>query len=164
MKRILLTVGLCFFIQNVPLLGQQAPATQPAKPQVHTQESQAAMTPSAALEQLKEGNARFSSNVTKKRDWSAKVLATAAGQFPFAAILACMDSRAPVESSSIRVWATRSVSGSPETSSMTTSSAASPTVMSETERRRSESTPQCVPRRGSRRSSANWCVHNRFGA
>jgi carbonic anhydrase len=55
------------------------------------------MTPSLALQQLKEGNDRFASNLTKRRDWSAKVLATANGQFPFAAILACMDSRAPVE-------------------------------------------------------------------
>jgi carbonic anhydrase len=55
------------------------------------------MTPSKALERLKAGNARFVSNSTKKRDWSAKVMATAAGQFPFAAVLACMDSRAPIE-------------------------------------------------------------------
>jgi carbonic anhydrase len=97
MKRVLMTVGVCFVLQSSPLMGQQTPATETAKPQVHTQESQAAMTPSAALDQLKEGNARFASNLTKKRDWSAKVLATASGQFPFAAILACMDSRAPVE-------------------------------------------------------------------
>ena len=97
MKRVLMTLGICFVLQNMPLMGQPAPATETAKPQVHTRESQAAMTPSVALQQLKEGNARFASNLTKKRDWSAKVLATASGQFPFAAILACMDSRAPVE-------------------------------------------------------------------
>ncbi|MGH7288020.1 MAG: carbonic anhydrase family protein [Myxococcota bacterium] len=67
------------------------------KPDVQTSESQAAMTPSLALERLKAGNARFASNATKPRDWSAKVVATASGQFPFAAVLACMDSRAPIE-------------------------------------------------------------------
>jgi carbonic anhydrase len=68
-----------------------------AQAQVQTQESQAAMTPAQALERLREGNARFTSNATKPRDWSAKVAATASGQFPFAAVLACMDSRAPIE-------------------------------------------------------------------
>lgn len=62
-----------------------------------TKESQAAMTPVAALERLKEGNARFVANTLKSRDWSAKVAATAAGQYPFAAVLGCMDSRAPIE-------------------------------------------------------------------
>ncbi len=67
------------------------------EPEVQTRESQAAMMPATALERLKAGNARFVSNATKKRDWSTKVTATASGQFPFAAILGCMDSRAPVE-------------------------------------------------------------------
>jgi len=62
-----------------------------------TAESQAAMTPARALEKLKAGNARFAENKTRSRDWTAKVAATAAGQYPFAAVLACMDSRAPVE-------------------------------------------------------------------
>ncbi|HKC83387.1 MAG TPA: carbonic anhydrase family protein, partial [bacterium] len=75
----------------------EAPAAAPSKPEVQTRESQAAMTPSQALDRLKAGNARFVANATRRRDWSAKVVATAAGQFPFAAVLGCMDSRAPVE-------------------------------------------------------------------
>jgi carbonic anhydrase len=55
------------------------------------------MTPRGALDQLREGNARFVSNATKKRDWLAQVVSTASGQSPFAAVLGCMDSRAPVE-------------------------------------------------------------------
>jgi carbonic anhydrase len=66
-------------------------------PEVQTQESQAAMTPAAAVERLKEGNRRFVANTMKPRDWSAKVVATASGQYPFAAVLGCMDSRAPIE-------------------------------------------------------------------
>jgi carbonic anhydrase len=65
--------------------------------QVQTQESQQAMTPAAALARLREGNGRFVANTPRARDWSAKVAATAAGQYPFAAVLSCMDSRAPVE-------------------------------------------------------------------
>jgi carbonic anhydrase len=74
-----------------------AAETAASRPAVETSASQAAMTPAAALERLKAGNARFVSNATKRRDWSAKVAATASGQYPFAAILGCMDSRVPVE-------------------------------------------------------------------
>ncbi len=65
--------------------------------QVQTKESQAAMTPAAALTLLKDGNARFVAGTRKPRDLNAKVVATAAGQYPFGAIVSCMDSRAPVE-------------------------------------------------------------------
>ncbi len=65
--------------------------------QVQTKESQASMTPAAALARLKEGNARFVSGQSKTRDWNAKVIATASGQYPFAAVVGCMDSRAPGE-------------------------------------------------------------------
>jgi carbonic anhydrase len=68
-----------------------------AAPEVQTAASQAAMTPAQALERLRAGNARFAANAVKSRDWSAKMIATAAGQYPFAAVLACMDSRAPIE-------------------------------------------------------------------
>ena len=93
MKRFTLAAGLCLLSLTTPLAGQEAPP----KPAVQTRESQAAMTPPAALERLKAGNARFAANEMKGRDWSAKVVATASGQFPYAAILACMDSRAPLE-------------------------------------------------------------------
>ncbi len=62
-----------------------------------TAESQAAMTPAKALARLKAGNARFAANKSEPHDHTAKVIATATGQYPFAAVLACMDSRAPVE-------------------------------------------------------------------
>ena len=62
-----------------------------------TAESQAAMTPKAALQRLQAGNARFVANKSEPHDHTAKVIATATGQYPFAAVLACMDSRAPVE-------------------------------------------------------------------
>jgi carbonic anhydrase len=77
------------------LFAQGAPA--PKSTEVQTKESQAAMTPATAIARLKEGNARFVANALKPRDWTAKVVATASGQFPFAAVLGCMDSRAPIE-------------------------------------------------------------------
>lgn len=65
--------------------------------QVQTKESQAVLTPGKSLELLKEGNARFLVGKPKKRDFAADVKATAAGQYPYAAIVSCMDSRAPME-------------------------------------------------------------------
>ena len=55
------------------------------------------MTPEKALEALKAGNARFVAGKTIHRNLPANVRATAAGQFPFGAIVSCMDSRVPVE-------------------------------------------------------------------
>lgn len=72
-------------------------AAGPLFGQVQTKESQAATTPAEALARLKEGNARFVSGTPRVRDWSAKVIATASGQYPFAAVLSCIDSRAPAE-------------------------------------------------------------------
>ena len=55
------------------------------------------MTPAEGLEALKEGNARFQAGKTIQNDLPAKVKAASAGQFPFAAVLSCMDSRVPAE-------------------------------------------------------------------
>jgi len=81
----------------VPTLLLAQGTAAPTKPEVQTKESQAAMTPVAALERLKEGNHRFLAGAMKPHDWAAQVGATASGQYPFAAILGCMDSRVPVE-------------------------------------------------------------------
>src|SRR5438067_12265572 len=97
---ILLTIRLVFFAFAVSASAvAQTPAETAGKkgPAVQTAESQAAMTPASALEKLKKGNARFDENNMRSRDWLAKVSATAGGQYPYAAILACMDSRAPIE-------------------------------------------------------------------
>ncbi len=59
--------------------------------------SQAEMTPSKALQLLREGNARFVANRPAARDLLRQVEATASGQFPFAIVLSCIDSRASVE-------------------------------------------------------------------
>ena len=69
----------------------------PSQPRVETKESQAAITPAQALDRLREGNARFASGQSRKRNFPAKVRATAEGQYPFAIILSCLDSRVPAE-------------------------------------------------------------------
>lgn len=48
------------------------------------------MTPQAALELLKEGNARFQANLKANRNLLEQVNLTADGQFPFATILSCI--------------------------------------------------------------------------
>jgi len=59
--------------------------------------SQAAITPFQAIEMLKEGNARFTSKASTPRDYQSQVAATAGGQYPFAAVVSCIDSRIPTE-------------------------------------------------------------------
>jgi len=81
---------------------QPAPTKAPAKPQVaaaiaQTKETQAALTPQMALQMLKDGNDRFVSGTMKKRDLTKQVKATGSGQFPFAAVVSCLDSRAAPE-------------------------------------------------------------------
>ena len=90
-----LIVGLSLALSALVAVGGEDTPTP--KPVVQTRESQAATTPAMALDALKAGNARFVSNTSKRRDWTAKVVATASGQYPFAAVLGCMDSRVPVE-------------------------------------------------------------------
>lgn len=60
-------------------------------------ESQAAMTPDEALGLLRDGNARFVTGTTVRRDLREQVRQTSAGQYPFAAVLGCIDSRVPPE-------------------------------------------------------------------
>ena len=59
--------------------------------------SQAAVTPDAALTLLADGNARFVAGTPVRRDYSDQIRATAAGQYPFAVVLGCIDSRVPIE-------------------------------------------------------------------
>ncbi|MEM7086855.1 MAG: carbonic anhydrase family protein [Bacteroidota bacterium] len=63
----------------------------------HTKETQAAMTPSLALQELKEGNVRFQNSVKAERNLMEQVGDTSGGQFPFATVLSCIDSRVSSE-------------------------------------------------------------------
>jgi carbonic anhydrase len=59
--------------------------------------AQQAITPDAALARLEDGNQRFVSGNSLRRDFPAQVKATSGGQYPFAAVLSCMDSRSSPE-------------------------------------------------------------------
>jgi len=63
----------------------------------HTQETQATLTPAKALIFLKEGNLRFQNNLKANRNLLEQVNDTSDGQFPFATILSCIDSRVSAE-------------------------------------------------------------------
>lgn len=62
-----------------------------------TKASQDAISPAKALELLKEGNQRFRAKQQVERDLNLQVEQTSTGQFPFATVLSCIDSRVPAE-------------------------------------------------------------------
>lgn len=62
-----------------------------------TADTQAALNPEAIIGILKEGNQRFLESKQIGRALPEQVAATATGQYPFAAVLGCIDSRVPAE-------------------------------------------------------------------
>ena len=62
-----------------------------------TKEIQSTITPSMALELLKEGNKRFVNNLKVNRNLLQQANETSDGQHPFAVILSCIDSRTSAE-------------------------------------------------------------------
>lgn len=62
-----------------------------------TKEIQENLSPKDAHGILIEGNKRFVQNVKAQRNLKEQVIETSEGQFPFAVILSCVDSRVPVE-------------------------------------------------------------------
>ena len=60
-----------------------------------TREVQQGITPDEALAMLKRGNQRFLDDKMVNRDYVAQVKQTSRGQFPFASIVSCLDSRIP---------------------------------------------------------------------
>lgn len=63
----------------------------------HSKETQATLTPIKAYQYLKEGNERFINNLTYNRNLLQQVNETSEGQWPFAVILSCIDSRTSAE-------------------------------------------------------------------
>ena len=62
-----------------------------------TKYTQNSLTSKDALEILVEGNNRFVQNLKVQRNLQDQVFETSKGQFPFAVILSCIDSRVPAE-------------------------------------------------------------------
>ena len=63
----------------------------------HTKESLEKLTPKQALDFLKEGNIRFLTNLKINRNLLKQANQTSDGQFPFATVLSCIDSRTSAE-------------------------------------------------------------------
>jgi len=62
-----------------------------------TKEIQNNLTPKSAYNILVEGNKRFAENLKAQRNLKEQVFETSKGQYPFAVILSCIDSRVPAE-------------------------------------------------------------------
>ena len=63
----------------------------------HSKEFLETLTPYQGYETLVEGNKRFVNNLKKDHDHFDMINETREGQYPFAVILSCMDSRTSVE-------------------------------------------------------------------
>ena len=83
-----LTVAMTGFLMSGAVLADSARTAL-------TQAAQAPITPAKALEMLKQGNERFVSGNAIEPDYLAQVKQTSKGQFPFAAVVSCLDSRIP---------------------------------------------------------------------
>ncbi len=84
-----LSLGLAFAGCSTP---------KPERSDLETiKQRQIAATPAEVLEKLKRGNERFASGKPERRDMLHDQRTTAAGQYPKAIILSCIDSRAPAE-------------------------------------------------------------------
>jgi carbonic anhydrase len=88
-------------LTGVALLGcgsaEREPSAGRPDVQVMTQEAQVTISPAEAQQRLKDGNERFATGHSLHRDSSGDIRASAAGQYPFAAVLSCLDSRASAE-------------------------------------------------------------------
>jgi carbonic anhydrase len=63
----------------------------------HTSETQSTITPAKALEFLREGNIRFINNLRVNRNLLQQANETRDGQWPFATVVSCIDSRTSSE-------------------------------------------------------------------
>jgi carbonic anhydrase len=62
-----------------------------------TKEQRDKFTPEQIIQAMKNGNERFRNGERKERNYLREQRASAAGQYPAAALLSCIDSRAPAE-------------------------------------------------------------------
>ncbi len=85
-----LIIAVCIFSANIAIFAQD-------KALVETKESQDKTTPADALQKMKDGNQRFVESKMLSRDLTEQVHATAKGQYPYAVVLGCIDSRVAPE-------------------------------------------------------------------
>jgi carbonic anhydrase len=84
--------GACVAASSASLVAQIASGTGAL-----TKEERDLMTPGQVIDALKKGNERFRTGTLSPRDYRDQRRSSAAGQFPAAVTLGCVDSRAPAE-------------------------------------------------------------------
>ena len=87
MKHLIFTITLVVFVVSFQVNGFSQ----------FTQEQQTSTTPEDALQLLKDGNQRFITSSKIERNRVAEVKNSKSGQYPFAVMLSCMDSRVSPE-------------------------------------------------------------------
>ena len=78
-------------------LGAYAMQLVPSLSESLSKEQRDSMTPAQVIDELKKGNERFRSGKMAARNYLAEKRSSAAGQYPAAVVLGCLDSRVPAE-------------------------------------------------------------------
>ena len=95
-RRSFLNTALCACALHYPLKAMSMQLTASLSESL-TKEQRDSMTPAHVVDELKKGNQRFRAGKMAPRNYLAEKRASAAGQFPAAVILGCLDSRVPAE-------------------------------------------------------------------
>ena len=78
-------------------LGAYAMQLVPSLSESLSKEQRDSMTPAQIIDELKKGNERFRTGKMAARNYLAEKRSSAAGQYPAAVVLGCVDSRVPAE-------------------------------------------------------------------
>lgn len=92
-RRSILTIGAAAGIAGLASVG----IPTEARAQNWGPDRRAKLTPDEIIQEIMDGNKRFTENRMRKRDWLAEQRNTAGKQYPAAVFLTCLDSRTPVE-------------------------------------------------------------------
>ena len=87
-------LGACVISAPLGLVSVQLAASMSGS---LTKEQRDSMTPSQVIDELKKGNERFRTGKMARRDYVGEQRSSAAGQYPAAVILGCLDSRVMAE-------------------------------------------------------------------
>jgi len=90
-------LGKTALVPAIGLTGASLLLAQTAYAAALTKDQRDKMTPDEVMAQVKKGNERFRAGKLSTQDYLAQKRATAAGQYPAAVILSCIDSRTPAE-------------------------------------------------------------------
>lgn len=95
-RRRFFSTALCAYALSRPL-GVFSMQLVPSLSESLTKEQRDSMTPAQVIDELKKGNERFRTGKMAARNYLAEKRSSAAGQYPAAVVLGCLDSRVPAE-------------------------------------------------------------------